>query len=252
MTAFRGVLHGIAQQVVQDDFQFVYVYPCFQRSVCTFECQADTLLHAVSSECLRELADVQVHVVLGYFDSRTVSFFSVEVNQFVGQFCQTVRVTDGALQVFLSLFGEFLGAAYFAERTFDKGQRRTDVMCRIDEELNLLMRKHTFLAHPDVAQDDGDSQQSDEHIEGVRPQGLAERWFYVDAQAPFFEGTSVVQEDGAYFQCIVTWCQVRVSDEMSGTIQGKNIKNFFNTYKTNKFSFKLTIDGYVDEDESAE
>ena len=42
------------------------------------------------------------------------------------------------------------------------------------------------------------------------------------------------------------------SDEMTGTVVGKNIENFFNIYKTNKFSFKITVDGFVDTDDDAE
>ena len=124
---------------MQNGVHLVHVYPSFQWTVGTFKCKENAFFPTIRSEHLCEVGDILVQVTQGYIDDRGVSFLFLEVDEFVGQFCQTICAADSILKVFFSLFGKLLRTADFTERTLDESQWRADVMCRIGEELNFLM-----------------------------------------------------------------------------------------------------------------
>ena len=152
LSAFRGVFHGVAQQVMEDGIHLVGVYPTFYWSFRSYEGQLDVFIMAVRLERFRKIADVLVQVAFHYIDVGRVEFFLLEIYQFIGQLGKAIRASDGILQVLQTLVGECFGPADFAEGTLDECQRCTDVVCRMDEELYFLAREYTVFPHPEKTQ----------------------------------------------------------------------------------------------------
>ena len=82
---------------MEDGIQLVPIYPTFYWSVRSFKGQSDLLLVAIGLEGIREVAEVLVQVTLYNVDTGRVELFFLKVYQFVGQFGEAVRTSDGVL-----------------------------------------------------------------------------------------------------------------------------------------------------------
>ena len=123
---------------MQDGIHLVGIYPCMERFGCSFEFQSQVLLFHIRLELAQEILDVLVQFAMLYMHTGGVQLFLLEIDQLSSQFGQSVRALDGRLQMIHALLRQLLGSADFVQWSLDEGERCTDVVCRMDEELNLL------------------------------------------------------------------------------------------------------------------
>ena len=141
-----GVLQCVAYQVVDNGVYLVPVYPSFQRFGSTFQSKSKLFFFCIRLERLQEILQVIVQFHLDDMQLGCIEFLFLEVYQPGSQLSQSVCILDGCLQVAQALFGQGFGTADFTQWSLDECQWSSDIVCRMNEELDFLSGNHAVLA----------------------------------------------------------------------------------------------------------